>query len=96
MTRFRIEFDGHVAASQDEVDAALDLVTKRLTDLWVGDPSASATVTAIELRIAFVLEAADPRHALDGGHDLLGHVTADTGLTGVTWTAARAEIDPNA
>lgn len=97
MTRFRIEFEGRAPASRAEVDAALELVRERLAALWIAEPSASAEVTAIEVHVSFVLDAEDTHEALEGGHALLGHVTADAGLSEVAWTAARAEIsDPNA
>lgn len=91
MARFRIEFEGHVPASQVEVDAALEEVRRRLAELWVAEPEAAAQVAQVQVRVSFVLEAGDPQQALAGGHGLLGHAVAETGLTSATWTAARAE-----
>jgi hypothetical protein len=51
-------------------------------------------VTTVEVRVSFVLEADGTNEALEGGHALLGHAIAETGLTAATWTAARAERDP--
>jgi hypothetical protein len=53
-----------------------------------------ATVATIDVRVSFVLEAASPQEALEGGHALLRHVAAETDLTGATWTAVRAETGP--
>lgn len=92
MARFRIEFEGRTLASQAEVDAALELVRARLADLWVAEPVVGSAVAEIHVEIAFVLESPGTQEALDGGHALLGHVIADTPLTDVGWTAARAEI----
>lgn len=92
MSRFRIEFEGRTAASQAEVDAALELVRARLAELWIAEPAVGSRVADVYVEIAFVLESPTTQAALDGGHALLSHVTADTALTDVGWTAARAEI----
>ncbi len=91
MARFRIEFEGHVPASQSEVDAALEEVRRRLAELWIAEPDAEAEVAQIQVRVSFVLDAGDPQEALAGGHSLLGHAVGETRLTHATWTAARAE-----
>jgi hypothetical protein len=94
MARFRIEFEGRVPASHPEVDQALEEVRRRLAELWVAEPAADARVATVEVRVSFVLEAVGTNEALEGGHTLLGHAIAETGLTAATWTAARAERDP--
>lgn len=92
MARFRIEFEGRVPASQPEVDRALEEVRRRLAELWVAEPAVGSAVAEIHVEIAFVLESPGIQEALDGGHAMLSHVIADTLLTDVGWTAARAEI----